>query len=156
MSANHELLAVLLRDVHRGLGLYFRETLEAFDFTLPMLIISNRIKVQPGITVSELARQTGFAKSHVSNVIKDMEQKGWVDKLADEADQRLLRLQLNSHGTDHLQAIGGRIRTRLNDLVADMPDEKADALVDGLKDISDALHRQQKAYCQHGPKEKQT
>lgn len=141
MSEQHEQLVDLLREVHRDLSRYFKVVLDAFSITPPVILICNQIRINPGITLSEAARRSGIAKSHVSKIVRDLEQRGWVIRDADIQDQRLACLHLNDRGYEQLQQIRIQIRSRLNELVADIPDERAAALVKGLSDIKTTLQQ---------------
>lgn len=69
----HEELVELLREVNRGLGKFARDVLSEHGIPFAMLMISKQIKAEPGITISELARRSGIAKSHISKSIQDFD-----------------------------------------------------------------------------------
>lgn len=139
----YEELVELLREVNRGLGRYPRELLAEHGIPFSMLMISRHIKAEPGITISELARRTGIAKSHISNSIRDFDQRGWVEKRSDASDQRILRLYLTQSATDELALVGSKIRQKLNALVADIPEQRARELVQGLEEIKLLIDKKQ-------------
>lgn len=143
MSSIHEELVSLLREVNRGLGKYPRQVLSEHGIPFSMMMISKQIKAEPGITISELARRTGIAKSHISNSIRDFDQRGWVEKRSDASDQRILRLYLTPSATEELALVGTKIRENLNALVADIPEQRARELVEGLSEIKSALEKYQ-------------
>ena len=110
MSEKHELLVELLREVNRGVGKYVKNVLAEHDISVPAVIICKQLKGEAGITISELARRTGMAKSHISNIIRELEQKGWVRKKTDSSDHRVLRLYLNEAASAHLELLRIDIR----------------------------------------------
>lgn len=141
MSLNHEILIDLLREVNRDIGKYVRDVLAAHDIPVTSMMMVRNIGAEPGITISALARKTGIAKSHVSNIIRGLEQRGWVEKKEDACDQRILKLYLTPLAAENLRIIRQDIRKKVNALVADIPEQAALDLIKGLKDIKNVLQR---------------
>lgn len=141
MSHNHEMLADLLHEVNRKVAERMRGLLQGHEIPHAFMMIGRVLREEPGITVSELARRTGVAKSHVSNTIDELTRRGWVEKHADPGDQRLLHLYLSQSATDHWNQVRASMRAKLADLVAEIPEEKTAALVDGLQALRELLDR---------------
>ncbi len=141
MPGMNEELVELLRDVNRGLGKYARDVMSEHGIPFSMLMISKQIKAEPGITISELARRTGIAKSHISTSIRNFDQRGWVEKRSDASDQRILRLYLTKSATEELALVGSQIRQKFTALVADIPEQRARELVEGLRELKLALEK---------------
>lgn len=139
MINDYEILIDLLRDVNRGLGRYVKEVLNEHDIPITIGLISRQITSEPGITISELARRTGIAKSHISKNIQELEKRGWVEKREDAADQRLLHLYLTPRAQQHLAMASADVRQRINQLVTGIPPEKTGELISGLTQIKVAL-----------------
>ena len=139
MSLQQELLVDLLRDVSRGLGEHIRNVLTRHNLPLSTVIIMKKIEENPGITISELARQTGLAKSHISNIIEELTQQGRVEKRTDPADQRILRLFLSKSASAYLELIRADIRRLLSTLVSGIPEKRTAQIIEGLQDIQAAL-----------------
>jgi len=135
----YEILVELLRDVNHGMVKRVREVLAQHELPFTMMIISKQIAHEPGITISELARRTGIAKSHISNNIRALNQRGWVEKRGDNADQRLMRLYLTEPALEHFMLMKKEIKRELSSLVSDITEERALNLIDGLQEIKAAL-----------------
>lgn len=144
MSVVHEQLVELLHDINRGMGKYARDILSTHDMPLSLFMISKQIKAEPGITISEIARRTGIAKSHVFTQIRKLEERGWVEKKPDDSDQRIIRLYLSEPACNELIFLGGIIRQQMNVLLADIPDQQAEELLADLKEIKQAMERNQR------------
>lgn len=152
MASIHEQLVDLLHEVNRGMGKYAREVLLEHDMPFSMLMISKQIKMEPGITISELARRTGISKSHISNQIKVLEQRDWVQKKSDASDQRILRLYLSPLAIKELALIGQKIRQQFNALMADIPEQRAEELIADLTEIKQSIEKyrsQCRLECHH-------
>lgn len=141
MGAVHEKLVDALHEINQGMGKYARAVLAEHEMPMSLLMISKHIKAEPGITVSEMARRTGIAKSHVSNQIRRLEEQGWVEKRSDQDDQRILRLYLSDLGSHELHLIGTKIRKQFNAQVADIPEQRAQELLADLQEIKQAMER---------------
>ncbi|MGE5396848.1 MAG: MarR family winged helix-turn-helix transcriptional regulator [Chitinophagales bacterium] len=154
MPDNKELLVSLLRDVNRSLGKYVKEVFATYNIPVSMMVCVRVIRAEPGITISQLARKTGIVKSHISNTIKDLEQRGWVEKKADVSDQRILRLHLTRPAIEQFELIGKDISNEINLLVSELSEEHALALIEGLQEIKAALNTAQErkslTYCKDG------
>ncbi|MGE5380916.1 MAG: MarR family winged helix-turn-helix transcriptional regulator [Methylocystaceae bacterium] len=141
MPTTNEELIDLLRDVNRGIGKFVKDVLAEHDISIAMGAITRQIDNDPGVTISELARRTGIAKSHISNTISELEKRGWVEKKEDAADQRLFHLHLTPTGGGYLSQVRTDVRKRINELAADVPKEQALAVIEGLSYIKSALDR---------------
>lgn len=143
MSDVHEQLAEILHDINRNMGKYARDVLSKHDMPFSLLVISKHIKAEPGITISEMARRTGIAKSHVCTQIRKLEERGWVEKRSDASDQRVLRLYLSQSGSDELFSLGKIIRQQINDLLIDIPEPRAQELLVDLIELKQAIDNKQ-------------
>lgn len=137
MAERHELLARLLQAVNKELFDQVKDLLAKYGLPAASMITMRQIKEEQGITVSELARRTGLAKSHVSKTIDLLASQGFVEKRPDPADQRLIRLHTTELARQHFDQMHGEIRERLAQRVAAMPEGDVDTLIEGLQ----TLHR---------------
>lgn len=144
MSVVHEQLVELLHDINRGMGKYARDVLSTHDMPLSLFMISKQIKAEPGITISQMARRTGIAKSHVSTQIRKLEERGWVEKKSDANDQRIIRLYLSQPASNELILLGGIIRQQMGVLLADIPEQRTAELLNVLKEIKQVMERKQR------------
>ncbi|MGE5390390.1 MAG: MarR family winged helix-turn-helix transcriptional regulator [Deltaproteobacteria bacterium] len=139
MDFPQEQLIDLLREVNRDMSKYVKEILYAHDIPISSMIIARELRNDPGITISELSRRVDMAKSHISNLVRDLEQRGWVEKRPDKTDQRILRLYITPAVGRHLVEVRQEIRAGIGTLVADIPADRARSLVEGLEEIKAAL-----------------
>jgi len=141
LPVQHELLIDLLQEVNKGLSSYVREVLAGHRIPVATMVVMRKIKEEPGTTVSELARRTGFAKSNVSSIIEDLSRRGLVEKRTDPADHRLLRLHHTEPATGFLSMVKADIRGRIGDLVSGIPETRKAELIEGLREIREALKK---------------
>ena len=135
MDLVYEQLAELLHDINRGMGKYARDIFAANDLPFSLFVICKHIKAEPGITVSEMARRTGIAKSHISNQIRKLEERGWVEKRLDVNDQRIIRLYLSKEGSSEMVVMRNKIRQQFSSLLSEIPPQRAEELASDLAEI---------------------
>jgi DNA-binding MarR family transcriptional regulator len=141
MSHESEALAELLFDVQRGLFERIRLAFREVDLPRTEMMVMMLVRREPGVTLSELARRCGIAKSHISGTVEALHQRGLVEKQADPADQRLVRLTLTEAASSALQPLYACLRGRLAEVTAAVPEEQQAALIESLQVLRDALQR---------------
>ncbi|MDD2619874.1 MAG: MarR family transcriptional regulator [Syntrophomonadaceae bacterium] len=146
---NHELLIDLLHQVNRKFSEKGKEVISQHDFSISAMILVKQINMEPGISISELARRTNIAKSHISNIIKDLHDRGWVEKRTDAGDHRVLRLFLSPTGTKNVGLVGRHVRHQLAQLLDSIADSRAAQIIEALQDILTALEQSEIKECPH-------
>jgi len=94
----------------------------------------------PGISQNELSARLHLEKSTVSRLAKMLEQRGWLDRLRDKGDSRLLRLRLTTAGLKAVQRLSASRRARFAKVFDAIPAHKRDALLDSLSLLSEVLN----------------
>jgi DNA-binding MarR family transcriptional regulator len=69
-----------------------------------------------------------------------LEQRGWLDRLRDKGDSRLLRLRLTTAGLKAVQRLSASRRARFAKVFDAIPAHKRDALLDSLSLLSEVLN----------------
>jgi len=94
----------------------------------------------PGISQGTLAARLHLEKSTVSRLAKMLERRGWLDRLKDENDSRLFRLQLTTAGSKAVQRLAASRRARFGKAFEAIPAHRRDALMDSLSLLSEVLN----------------
>lgn len=84
----------------------------------------------PGITQQQLAARCFVAKSGISMLLAQLEERGWVRREADAADARVKRLQLTAAG----EALARRTLAVQAEVVRAMVVDEGDAELDQVRD----------------------
>lgn len=134
-------VAILFHTISRGLAEYLKGEFAGERRPLASMLVLRAIMQEPGITVSQLARQTGLAKSHVSQLVDDLSRRSLVDRRSDKTDQRLLRLHLSEDGDEQFQQMQVFVHKRMKKLVAHIPPEKTALVLEGLQVLLAAVER---------------
>ena len=134
-----ERLDRLLRSVNHSIMSAVRNTAGAHGIPHHGLVAMRYVHMQPGITVSEIARQSGMAKSKVSTTVDSLVRLDMLEKRSDPSDQRLVRLHVTPRAEEHFQAVHGAVRARLASMLASLQPGQVDALINALAALETAL-----------------
>jgi DNA-binding MarR family transcriptional regulator len=134
-----EELVELLRNANFGLLSIVREVSQKYPFPQSGMVIIAHIVKNPGSTISRLARETGYAKSHVSKTVDMLYAHGFVDKREDPCDRRVIRLFAAEELGKWFEAVKGAIEERLSEVLSVLPQADLTFLVKGLEMLNKAL-----------------
>lgn len=149
MSNKSESLMELLREVNREIHRQIRDIVMQYDVSFTNMMVIRHIKAEPGITISGMSRRTHIAKSHISNLVKELTQRGWIETRTDSSDLRVLRLYLTSAATENLETIGKEIRGKIDSLLAGIPEARTAEIIESLRDVQTALKQAGKKERDH-------
>lgn len=144
MSKGIEDLGALLKAVNRGVFEVVQDTLRQHGLPAPTMVVMHQVHRTPGTTISDLARQTRLAKSHVSKTVESLAGMGFLEKRPDPDDQRLLRIYLAEKAKTHFQGMDALINRRMSTVLSSLPPEKVDAIMEGLELLKEALEQSKK------------
>lgn len=143
-DSRHE-LSLLWRSVSREIGDRFRHAFRNSDIHFGMLMVLKQIQHQPGVTLNELARRSGVAKSHVSKMVDQAVKQALVEKRPDPADQRLVRLLITEAGEQTIAPIQARAEAVWATFADAIPEGQVAEVNRGLQILLDALERTRSA-----------
>ncbi|MGI6164030.1 MAG: MarR family winged helix-turn-helix transcriptional regulator [Bacillota bacterium] len=138
-DVNAEVFAGLLKSVNRRMFGIAHTVLQQYGLPHSGMAIVGQILKAPGSTVSEVARRTGFAKSHVSKTVDTLSDQGFIEKRQDPSDQRLVRLFATDNLKERFSAMRDVMDHCMSEVLSVFPKQKLDSLVDGLKMLNAAL-----------------
>lgn len=96
----------------------------------------------PGITVSEISRRTGMAKSHISKTVEGLAKAGFLEKRPDPRDQRRLRIYVTEHTMEQFSRVREGVTRRLSIVAAGLPPGKTDEIIEDLRVLQEALRQE--------------
>jgi DNA-binding MarR family transcriptional regulator len=141
-------LGTLLKAVNRGVFEVIQDTLHQHGLPAPTMAVMHQVHRAPGTTVSDLARQTHLAKSHVSKTVESLAGMGFLEKRPDPDDQRLLRIYPAEKAKTHFQGMDALINKRMSAVLSSLPPERVDAIIEGLELLKEALEQSKKEMTQ--------
>lgn len=141
MADQLAILEALMRDVNRGLFEMARRVKQQNGLPPLSLRVIGSIMTTPGTTVSEIARQTGLAKSHVSRTVVRLCELGFAEKRSDPADQRLVRIYPTPTAREPMMEMRRAMREQLSAALGSISEDQGAAVIDGLRVLKAALDR---------------
>jgi DNA-binding MarR family transcriptional regulator len=87
----------------------------------------------PGLPASRLAAQLGMQRPAVSQLLRSLAQRGWVERRRSELDQRAVQINLTAEGRQILQATSGRAVFTLQRAVCSLPQEQLEQLASSVE-----------------------
>lgn len=81
---------------------------------------------EPGLPASRLAAQLGMQRSAVSQLLKSMSARGWIERRRSLEDQRTVQIHPTAEGRQILQATAGRAVFTLQRAVCSLPSKELD------------------------------
>lgn len=92
----------------------------------------NAIGAAPGIQASRLADALGMQRPAVSQLLKGMAARGWIERRRDDTDQRSVQIHLTASGQRMLKITVGRAVGILQGAVAALDDADVERLAESL------------------------
>lgn len=109
----------------------------------------------PGLAISELSRELGISAAGVSQMANQLAAKGYVKRVQDDRDRRVVRLLLTERGVRTGTQVQEQLRTLTERILCRMGEEDARIFVE-LADrassiVADELECMRECATQHGP-----
>lgn len=133
--------AELWRSVNREIHDHFRQAFRGSDLPFGTFMLLKHICRQPGVTVSELARQVGMVKSHISKKMEELVRQGYVEKRTDQADQRLVLVYVTAAGESRLSEMEACAKNVLAGIMDEVPEGEWEDVLRGLRTLRGALEK---------------
>lgn len=141
MEEPEERLLELVQSLNRRMMECVRPVAEGHSLSPMAMLVLRHIQSSPHATVSDIARRTGIAKSHISNTVELLSRAGFLEKLPDPSDRRLVRLS----PTPKAQALGQEIlreaRRSLREVLDKVPSDVVLSLTSSLATVLAAFEQ---------------
>lgn len=141
MSDRIGVLEQLLKAVSKDVFDLARSAMHDRGLPAPTMPVLGHVTRSPGITVSEIARQTGLAKSHVSKTVDSLCEMSFLEKRADPDDQRLARIYATRKAHTYFRELHASVRKGLTEAFSALSDEQIDSIICGLQSLRTVLER---------------
>ena len=134
-------LQELFSEFLQALGLHRPDQVPTgFDLSLSEMFALLALSAGAPISQQALAEQLHLEKSTVSRLVGHLEQRGWVRRVRDLHDTRMLRLQLSETGHEQVSHLLRSLSERHERLLAALRPDEQEALAYGLSALIRALH----------------
>lgn len=134
-------LGELWRQVSREMHERIKDAFKEIAFSPMKHTLLHHMHKQPGVTVNQLARDSGTVKSHVSKLVDQLASEGVVEKRPDPTDQRLVRLYLTPLAEERRAEAQRRLESAWLNAIDTLDDAELEVAVLGLRTMLTALQR---------------
>ena len=141
-EAAHELVLQILKT-----RMTFRQTIQRVlksnnvDMTFEMLQVMHRLWKKPGVSQQYLAEQTAKDKACLSNLINNLEKKGWVERREDPSDRRNKQIHLTEAGEELSHRVKPLIRNVYDEVGARLTTRQIESFMNNLKKLDEILDK---------------
>jgi DNA-binding MarR family transcriptional regulator len=88
--------------------------------------------------ITELAAEEGVTQPAITHLVSRLQQRGWLERVADPSDRRAVLVSLTGAGRDALGQLRAEYRALLHEEMATLDDREVDTLA-GAVEILDRL-----------------
>jgi MarR family transcriptional regulator, organic hydroperoxide resistance regulator len=119
-----------------------REVMAAYDITPPQCEALLVLKEFGGLAMGELCSKVGSACSTATDLIDRMERNGYVERVRDTADRRVIRLRITVKGEEVIEKVQSASRSNLANQLTSMDQADKERLIQALEQLNDLLKRE--------------
>ncbi len=139
MAKNKEELIKLLFATSRLIREKFKETAESGGISFTHLKALRFIGEKEKPTMKEIADSLGITPPSATSLIEPFVQNGWLKRVYDETDRRIVRLALTAKGQETLDEASKMMVKKLEDLLANLNEQQMVNLREILETLSDSI-----------------
>lgn len=111
-----------------------------YDVTLSIAFVLMAIFEDEGTPVTKIAPRIGLEPNSLSRVLKTMEQKGFLKKVADKNDKRIVLIKLTKKGIEHREIALRSVFKMENNLTEGINKEDLEAFFRVMNTINEKLN----------------
>ncbi len=125
----------------------FRQTIQRVlksnnvDMTFEMLQVMHRLWKKPGVSQQYLAEQTAKDKACLTNLINNLEKKGWVERREDPSDRRNKQIHLTEEGEKLSLQVKPLLYNIYDEVGARMTARQIEPFTNNLKKLDEILDK---------------
>jgi len=138
-TANHETssaaLWVVLARAYRSMAAFVERSIAALDIGLSDFMILEALLHKGPLTMSELCEAALITNASMTAAIDRLEERAFVERVADKQDRRVRRVQLTAQGAVLIKRLYARHERDLDEVMSGIPATERAELRRGLKTI---------------------
>lgn len=136
-----QMLSEIVKAIHRQFKKQFHQFAGGQELTVPQIFLL-RILVKKGPTsISELAENLNLANSTVSGIVDRLERDGFVTRVRDEVDRRIVFVQLTERSERFKEQVPQFQQKFLNDLVEGVDDKTLKEINISFRKVYELIQR---------------
>jgi len=92
-----------------------------------------------GLTMNELSRQMGLAKSTMTRIVNNMVREGWIERAKNQEDGRVVNVRLTRKGKDMAKKLGVSSHNHVQRILRHIPPSEIPKVMESLKRVVKSL-----------------
>lgn len=132
----------LLKKLNRSFGSLITRDLVEFGITVPQGLVLKQISDGPK-TIGQLSQSIGLSYSTISGIIDRLERDGWVMRIRDDADRRVIWIQKTIKVEEIKRQIPVFQENYYTELFRDLSEQELDQIVDSLVKLTRQLEKKE-------------
>lgn len=145
MANNEPARELMLQMLHTRMA--FRQSIQRvlkasnIDMTFEMLQVMHCLWINQGISQQNLAEQTAKDKACLTNLINNLEKKGWVIRRADPEDKRSRLVYLTESGEELTLKVNPLIKSIYNEIELKMSAKQIQSCFNSMNKVFEILNK---------------
>lgn len=145
MANNEPARELMLQMLHTRMA--FRQSIQRvlkasnIDMTFEMLQVMHCLWINQGISQQNLAEQTAKDKACLTNLINNLEKKGWVIRRADSEDKRSRLVYLTESGEELTLKVNPLIKSIYNEIELKMSAKQIQSCFNSMNKVFEILNK---------------
>lgn len=135
-------IILALRKIMHHMDNHSRRLNKCYGLTVPQIICLYEIYEKGGMTLSLLSKNVHLSMSTLVGVIDRLEEKGFLQRMRDINDRRIIFINITNKGTEFVCSSPYLLHNRLNDNLQDLSEmeqinlaDSVDILINVLKEL---------------------
>jgi DNA-binding MarR family transcriptional regulator len=124
-----------IRHIFKALRVASSQFEKTMGLSAAQIFVLKKLKLEPGLSINDLAERTVTHQSSVSVVVKKLEEQGLVRRETSSQDSRKVVVFLTPEGTTKLGEIPPTVQEEMIDALQKMPGEKTLALAQLMREF---------------------
>jgi DNA-binding MarR family transcriptional regulator len=138
LTVEDEIVAAIRRIV-RAIDLHSSHLFREVGLTWPQLATLRAVDRLGPCSISVLARWIHLGQATLTGILQRLERAGYVTRAPDEADRRIVRISVTSHGCEILQRAPSLLQDRFRSEIAKLKDWERLQTLASLKRIAEMM-----------------
>lgn len=132
-------ILIAIRKVIRAVDVHSRKLNQNYQLTGPQALVLKKIQASKAITPGELARMVSLSQATISDIIKRLEQRGYVRRIRDHADRRKVMLQITSSGRNVIKTAPPLLQEQFTRRLCRLKDWEQTLLLSSLQRVASLM-----------------
>lgn len=127
------------RKISEHTSILVNSVCEEYGLTMLQIRILVEIKKSSSHTIGSLASRLNMAGANLSTMCKKLEGKGFLERVRDQGDERVVKVVLSVKGNKAVEEVDHILVSRITSALQEKEDEVLADIINGLKKLHDLL-----------------